>query len=100
MVLNNCTKYAFQLTNISRRKRLGIVGEIGKFDPQFFSYYLRRIPLEVIARMLRPRKNGNAPGLREPFLQQLNTFAHQLEGEIAHPGEIAPRPRTTLHELP
>jgi hypothetical protein len=35
----------------------------------------------------------------QPFLQQLDALADQLDGEIAHAGEIAARPRPALRKL-
>jgi hypothetical protein len=49
--------------------------------------------------VLRPSENRNASDLRQPFLEQLNAFAHKLNGQIAHAGKIAGWSRPTLDEF-
>ena len=49
--------------------------------------------------MLRPREDCNPPRLRQPLLEQLDAFAHELDGEIAHAGEIAAGSGPALHQL-
>src|SRR5437763_12622683 len=49
--------------------------------------------------MLRPREDRNPPRLRQPLLDELDAFAHELDGQVAHAGEIAAGPGPALYEL-
>ena len=49
--------------------------------------------------MLRPGEDRNAPGLRQPFLEQLDAFADELDVQIAHAGKIAGRLGPALREV-
>ena len=53
----------------------------------------------MFAGMLRPGEHRNTPCPREPLLEQFNALAHELYGQIAHPGEIATRPGPALHKI-
>src|SRR5258707_227287 len=97
---NDRAECGFEFAQVAGRKN-GPSGirEIRKLEPELGGRLLRSLPLEGLTGMLRPGEHRNPPRLRQPLLEELDAFAHELDGEVAHAGEIAAGPGPALHEL-
>ena len=60
---------------------------------------LRGLTLLWIARMLRAGQNREARDLRDPFFQQLDALADQIERQIAHTRKRAAGSREAFDQL-
>jgi hypothetical protein len=99
MILSDGAECRFEFTEIAGRKNARRIGEIRKLDAEFPGCLLGGLPLEVLAGVLRPGEDRNSSRLRQPLLDELNAFADELYGQVAHAGEIAAGPGPALHKL-
>src|SRR5205809_1039245 len=53
----------------------------------------------MFAGMLWAGENRDPPGLRQPFLQQLNSLADKFKRQITHPSKVAARTGKTFNQF-